>query len=112
MKSFSKNAGRELKVRRTLLESSSLTVWSSEVGEKFHIHNVVFLDIPEARDSEPAITDPACMSNLELLESASVNSDFEEFKKLKKECITLYNAGLGQGPEPCNHCQDGKLPQT
>ena len=76
------------------------------------MYNVVFLDLPEARDSEPPITDPACKSNLELLKSASVNKDFNEFKKLTKECRTLYNAGLGQGPEPCLHCQDGKLPQT
>ena len=100
------------RVRRTLLETSSLTVRSLGVGGKYYIHNVVFLDIPEARDSEPAITDPACKSNLELLESASVNRDFEEFQKLTNKCITLYNAGLGQGPEPCDHCQDGKLPQT
>ena len=76
------------------------------------MYNVDFLDLPEARDSEPSITDPACMSNLDSLKSASVKKDFNEFKELTKKCTTLYNAGLGQGWEPCLHCQDGKLPQT
>ena len=80
--------------------------------EENFTYNCLFLDLPEARDSEPPLTDPGCVSNLELLESASVSGDFEEFKKLATKCITLYNAGFGQGPEPCPHCQEGKLPQS
>ena len=71
-----------------------------------------FLDLPEARDLEPAILDPGCKSNLELLESAFVIGDYAGFKKLVDKCTTLYNAGLGKGPEPCLHCRDGMLPQT
>lgn len=73
---------------------------------------IVFLDLPEARDLEPAILDPGCKSNLELLESAFVIGDYAGFKKLVDKCITLYNSGLGKGPEPCLHCRDGMLPQT
>ena len=72
----------------------------------------VFLDLPEARDLEPAILDPGCKSNLELLESAFVIGDYAGFKKLADKCTTLYNSGLGKGPEPCLHCRDGMLPQT